>query len=1207
MEKYRTNKVFETQLKIERDNLLLDASKKISNLIPGKMPLGGAANIDYPAADKVVVVNKGFLPSESAGNKQRSDRRLLFDGDNDNKDKDKKEKSADYRLTFIKNMQLLMEKNDQAEVIMKTMLSNKKKKVLRSKIKNAVSDSNAEVITYDHNNNYYNNEYNNNGAQNDWEKNNYKNLNNNNENAINNFYNDSRQNYYVDTTNNYYNIASNSNENAQFPNVKNNDYSNLNYNDGSNHNQVKNSMYMTNVNGNTNFNNFNNMLKTTYDFKDKPYLMTTINDSTHNTIKGNLLYTGFPIFKVDYSQNFNLNCPSKSINNINNFNHRYSNNNLTNKSVNNLNCFNQNDNNINVNTIIERKFEENNTKPAKLQNLNNLNLNNEKNENNTDSKSNTNSYSNKNYNYNSAAEANPFKNQIENNNNNNNENNYTIKSSIHANENFLPQIKIENNSTYAKSFKHPMQKNELFTLYNSNSKKKTWANNTNNFKLKSFSNSTNLYDTTVSENINSNFHSNKNNPNSSSNNNLTSNLNLISSKNVLIGTTMYNNSNLCNFSNFSNFNNTKKQNKQNIKLHIYHPTLSTEENEVFSNLCGYNKYELKMEEKSNKENINNHKSKDEFDNLKKNLSRNASWENSYYNYNNNNTNDFNNSSKDIYKIKNGLNNSVNNLKNNNNNLEIKTNNSGLNKNKNFEKIKSSIPTKLWKLDIKTMKHTSPSSKISEQYKQNYFDEPKNNNSNTNNINLYNNFQTAYYNQNNSEKNLIQNLNRKEAERKFNIDLLNFDDKKEQKKEENEINVFNSTKEIFKRAENSLELSSKTQNKFSKRYLNCKYNINGNSIFQHYNPDEFIDEQQVCFLIEQKIIKLCDIPKLNLIPNFNKSYFFRLMNLDQKKFNNPLLEIFKTENPKDTKYSSDELIMIEMDMDVDMLNKQMGNEFICKAQFNNDEENINNENNNMNNLYREIEVISNMDEIVGEINIKEQLKVDENEQNEQLKTEKEEDYDDDDEEEKNENNSDKKQTNNLKGENYIKEKENYNEEQEKGQEEVNENQELVSHYFDNEEVGELQGTSNNIHSSLNNNIRNLEKMLTETIASENSFNNLGKSTLENYNNFNRINPKNKLLDDYLWDQADTRVPYNWGTKYSNTNIAPKKFLNLNNNMANAAFSLKSKLLPDVIIDQHKISEKRKENLISIKENTALVRTQNVFSKFIQRRKGNVEKK
>jgi len=889
----------------------------------------------------------------------------------------------------------------------------------------------------------------------------------------------------------------NNKENENFPNIKNP------YN-----NELRKSMYLSNN---------MNLIKTSFDFGDKTNFFSTINDGMQSSSKGNFFFTHIPIFKVDYSQNFYNS----------NTNFRYSNNLVNN------NLMNPTSLNFKITSNDSNSF-------IKFNSFNNIQNSDELGKN-YNGQNTFNNYNNNNIDIKYSKNANLIKIQNEFNDNN------IVNINVNENLNFLPKINIENQTSY-NSVKRPFRKNE-FSSSNNIHLKKNSLNRLTNYNVKSFSNS-NIYESTLTESLNSNNLTKKHNSN-----NLASTFNNEQSKNVLVGTTGIN----------FNVGNPDKFEKKRLKMD-FNPTMSTEENEILSNLCNYNKYELKMDDK-NQENI--YYNKEEKLNHKKKPNKKISYDNS---------NDKNNQSI-VKELNNKLGTNIHfkrkyNLYNKSSSkLKVsQTNYPNMKESERIEKLNSSY--RFLKTDKKISHKNSDFKKnlyMNEEVKINPYDESK-------------------HIQNNSKGKKNQILNEKknqhhQKEPEIKIQSK-FEFESEKPKEDEQINLFNSTKEIFRKA-NTFIFTSQKKNKMSRKYLSCKYNINASNSLSNYY--EFLDEKDVCKLIIDKIIKINDLDKLNLTPNFNKSYFQRLLNFERNNtFNNPLLEKFKPENYKNN-------IPDEYGMESKKKRKHLNQ--------NEDETNIQE---NCNSNYRETETSCNEEDLMGEVKNNEELdnqeiplnETNENQENTEENFTNENNYTNNEDYENDINNI----HGNLNTDKVIMAEE-YNSNNNFNTNNYNENTELNNISIENEEVGELLDRKDYNYYSVNHN-HNSEKMLSETLISENYMNNLGASTIDNYHNFHRL--QQRISDNYKEENYEEKVPYNWGTKYSNIFIAPGKFLKLNNNMANSS-DLKTNLLSNIIVDQHKLSNRRKEQFILKKEMNSLARTQKVFSKFIQKRKGTLEKK
>lgn len=369
---------------------------------------------------------------------------------------------------------------------------------------------------------------------------------------------------------------------------------------------------------------------------------------------------------------------------------------------------------------------------------------------------------------------------------------------------------------------------------------------------------------------------------------------------------------------------------------------------------------------------------------------------------------------------------------------------------------------------------------------------------------------------------------------FNADLnykIKYNEEKQDKTDkgenyvDNQINIFNSTHKIFKKAKNT-DFLSQEKKTVTKKILNYKYNISSNYLSKNliftnneYDSSEFFDEIKLCRLLALKQIHFEDIHKLKLIPNFNLSYFNKLLkniiHKRQNKFNNALL------NKKIN--ISEESISSEPEENSSLYNRQ--NIINQSISFNKQNYYLANQVENIDKIKHEQ---YNSNEII------------------------------------------------IPDENFLNNKNNISN---------------VNSLIKNE--------SAIIESNKNPDI-NTDKVIEEKVNSENYTYNNNLASLSGANK-NIINYKDRIGKCIVNKE---NILYSWGTKYSNKNQATKLFLNLNTNLRNSE-SLKTRLLPDCIIDQHKLSIKRKENLIFSKQKNTLARTQGIFHKFVIKKKKNIK--
>ncbi len=904
--------------------------------------------------------------------------------------------------------------------------------------------------------------------------------------------------------------------------------------------------------------NFNNYAKkkTSFDFLEKTNYNPTTNKNSY-PIKGAFFCTNLPIFKVDYSHNFK----------DTNFNNRYTTNTFnTHSSFNNNNSKKMNSKSFsnqtstanfqegnfasNINT-----FRESNSKNLIISTDNKF----DKNKNYTKDYDNTNSIF-----YNSS-----------------NMNN------LHQTTKILPSINGEYQTTYLPNFK-AKKMNDNFTPNNNNLKK--ILNRASNFNPRSFSNR-NLKVSITSEN---NYKLNNFNTNFSTTKNYMNNfdtINYASKSNNNLFESPKNNKNY-NFSYNENTESSKKIHSKQMHFEM-NPTVSSEGTEVLGNLFKFNKYELRLEEIIKEDHDYNQNYLDEKENIKKPFNM---------KFNLNNT--FNNDSyaKEFNKLTNkNKNNNLNEVCKikifDSNSFDIKSNEYNcINNNDHYKTTVNKLP-KFKKTAFKNYDYLKGEGKTSKKISRTiyanklytYSDGSKNNS-------LEKNTKLTVKDYNHIKSNIS----------KINFEnnyTYNTDNLEENSNEANQKNILNSTKEIFHKA-NTLQTSSKQKKKLKKKFLLFKYNINTNNTGQNFKNHQYLDENDVCRLLENNLIKLNEIDKLNLIPNFNNSYFNKLLNNTQiNKFNNPLLEGFKPKN-YDNEYN---VVVIN-----EGGNKKHENLAEVDVELIKDENQINNNNNNI--LYKETETNWNenitMREIFDDMNNNFTSRKDQkSEVNEKIiKEEKIENHFNkknlDNEKESIckiftpiQNNRDINTENNYnsKGDNYYVN--NFNDDLNLNNIRhvfFNENEKSTS---ENEQVGECMGLRINNQNTNNQNVHS-EKIVMNTINSDNYLNNTGNSTIDN---MNKINIDNKIPENIYYEEViQERIPYNWGTKFSNVYIAQKGFINLSNNFSND-YELKERLLSDVIVDQQKLSDKRKEQFIIKKESHALARTQKIFSKFIQKRK------
>lgn len=438
----------------------------------------------------------------------------------------------------------------------------------------------------------------------------------------------------------------------------------------------------------------------------------------------------------------------------------------------------------------------------------------------------------------------------------------------------------------------------------------------------------------------------------------------------------------------------------------------------------------------------------------------------------------------------------------------------------------------------------------------------------------------------NENTLCKNLNKNI---KINFDC-NFEIENET--QEDQINIFNSTQEFFKKA-NRVDFMSQKKKDFTKKLLSSKYKINSNNLsksrifINKIDDDEYFDEKSICKLIQNKQINIDDINKLSLIPNFNLNYLNKMLTKieqQQNKFNNLLLDNFKPDLFKSKR------IIDKSDNDKIQENAQkteINNIYVNKIsnlKLENMELNAKNdlksENINQIHLSNKTQNFQETNSNVTPLDINLSVSLNKDKINHLHSQEKEEKPFPD------------RKDDNLK---YLDENL------------IIQDRKIIINSKEEKDNENLFNDPNykNLKHTINQNLNIIsERLITETMYSDNNFfiNNLGSSTFENKKNKNLY--LNEDIDKTKVLRSNT-IPYKWGTKFSCNNQTKKTFLNLISNLNNTN-SLKAHLLPDCIIDQYKLSSKRKENLILTNSQKILTRTQNVFQNYVLKSKKTHEK-